>query len=100
MQRIICKAIALLEVQANVAAIVGLDAMVKAAAVRLIHVERRLGGRLVTIVVEGTISDVTAAAEAGRVAAAAVGNVKLCEVIANPHPEIRKFIYTDPLDET
>ena len=93
------KAIGLLEVQANVAAIVGLDAMVKAASVRLIHVERRLGGRLVTVVIDGDVSDVTAAIEAGRTAAAAVGNVKLSEVIANPHPEIRKFIYTDPLDE-
>jgi microcompartment protein CcmL/EutN len=89
------KAIALLEVQAMVAAIVGLDAMVKAADVRLIHVEKRLGGRLVTIVVEGTVADVTAAAEAGREAAAQVGNVKLCEVIARPHPEVTKFLYTD-----
>ena len=40
------KAIALLEVQAMVTAIVGLDAMVKAADVKLIHVEKRLGGRL------------------------------------------------------
>ena len=88
------KAIALLEVQANVAAIAGLDAMVKAANVRLIHVERRLGGRLVTVVVEGTVSDVTAALEAGRIAAAEVGNVKVCEVIARPHPEVMKFLTT------
>ena len=71
------------------------DAMLKAADVRLIHVEKRLGGRLVTIVVDGTVSDVTAAAEAGREAAARVGKVKLCEVIANPHPEVTKFLYTD-----
>ena len=89
------KAIALLEVQAMVAAIAGLDAMLKAADVRLIHVEKRLGGRLVTIVVDGTISDVTAAAQAGKVAAAQVGKVKLCEVIARPHPQITKFLYTD-----
>ncbi|MBQ9860363.1 MAG: BMC domain-containing protein [Clostridia bacterium] len=87
------KAIALLEVQAMVAAIAGLDAMLKAADVRLIHTEKRLGGRLVTVVVDGTVSDVTAAAEAGRAAAAQVGKVKLCEVIANPHPEITKFLY-------
>ena len=80
------KAIALLEVQAMVAAVAGLDAMLKAANVRLIHTEKRLGGRLVTVVVDGTVSDVTAAAEAGRAAAAQVGKVKLCEVIANPHP--------------
>ena len=78
-----------------VAAIAGLDAMLKAADVRLIHVEKRLGGRLVTIVVDGTVSDVTAAAEAGKAAAAQVGKVKLCEVIARPHPQITKFLYTD-----
>ena len=89
-----CEAVALLEVQANVAAIAGLDAMVKAANVRLIHVERRLGGRLVTVVVEGTVSDVTAALEAGRAAAAEVGNVKVCEVIARPHPGVMKFLTT------
>ena len=89
------KAIALLEVQAMVAVIAGLDAMVKAADVRLIHVEKRLGGRLVTLVVDGSVSDVTAALEAGREAAAQVGNVKLAEVIARPHPEVTKFLYTD-----
>ena len=59
------KAIALLEVQAMVAAIAGLDAMVKTADVNLIHVEKRLGGRLVTVVVQGEVSAVQAAAAAG-----------------------------------
>ena len=89
------KAIALLEVQAMVAAIVGLDAMVKAADVKLIHVEKRLGGRLVTVVVEGEVSAVTAALEAGKNAAAEVGNVKVCEVIARSHPDVMKFLTTD-----
>ena len=89
------KAIALLEVQAMVAALVGLDAMVKAADVKLIHVEKRLGGRLVTVVVEGEVSAVTAALEAGKNAAAEVGNVKVCEVIARPHPDVMKFLTTD-----
>ncbi len=87
-------AIALLEVQALVAAIAGLDAMVKAADVRLIHVEKRLGGRLVTIVVQGEVSAVTAALQAGAAAAAEVGNVKVCEVIANPHPDVMRFLTT------
>ncbi len=91
------KAIALLEVQAMVTAIVGLDAMIKAANVKLIHVEKRLGGRLVTVVVEGTVSAVQAAADAGRAAAREVGNVKLCEVIARPHSEVMKFLHTDPV---
>ena len=88
------KAIALLEVQAMVAAITGLDAMVKAADVQLIHVEKRLGGRLVTVVVEGEVSAVSAALEAGRIAAAEVGNVKCCEVIARPHPDVMQFLTT------
>ena len=88
------KAIALLEVQAMVAAITGLDAMVKAADVRLIHVEKRLGGRLVTVVVEGEVSAVTAALAAGSAAASEVGNVKCCEVIARPHPDVMKFLTT------
>ena len=88
-------AIALLEVQAMVTAIVGLDAMVKAADEKLIHVETRLGGRLVTVVVEGSVSAVQAAAEAGKTAAAEVGCVKLCEVIARPHPDIMRFLKTD-----
>ena len=88
------KAIALLEVQALVAAITGLDAMVKAADVKLIHVEKRLGGRLVTVVVEGEVSAVRAALEAGAKAASEVGNVKCCEVIARPHPDVMKFLTT------
>ena len=87
-------AIALLEVQAMVAAITGLDAMAKAADVELIHVEKRLGGRLVTVVVEGEVSAVTAAVQAGAAAAAKVGKVKSCEVIARPHPDVMRFLTT------
>ena len=88
------KAIALLEVQAMVSAITGLDAMVKAADVKLIHVEKRLGGRLVTVVVEGEVSAVSAAVEAGAAAAAEVGSVKCKEVIARPHPDVMRFLTT------
>ena len=79
------KAIALLEVQAMVAAIAGLDAMVKAADVHLIHVEKRLGGRLVTVVVQGEVSAVQAAAAAGAAAdfaGAAVASVAFGAVCA------------------
>ena len=86
------KAIALLEVQAMVAAIAGLDAMCKAADVKFIRCEKRLGGRLVTVVVEGTVSACQASLDAGKAEAAKVGKVKLGEVIARPHPEIMKFL--------
>ena len=85
------ESIGLLEVQALAAAIEGLDAMLKAANVRLIHIERRLGGRLVTVVVAGSVSAVTSAVEAGKSAASKIGSVKCAEVIARPHEEVIKF---------
>ena len=86
------EAIGLLEVQALTAAIEGLDTMLKTANVRLVHIERRLGGRMVTTVVAGNVSAVTSAIEAGREAASRIGKVKCCEVIANPHSEVTKFL--------
>lgn len=85
------ESIGLLEVQGLVASIEGLDAMLKAADVRLIHTEKRLGGRLVTIVVAGSVSAVAAAIEAGEKMASALGTVYGSEVIASPHEEVTKF---------
>ena len=84
-------AIGLLEVSGLVASIVGLDAMLKAADVRLIHTEKRLGGRLVTLIVRGNVSAVQAAIEAGAVEAAPLGQLHGKAVIANPHGEVMKF---------
>lgn len=84
-------AIALLEVEGLVASIDGLDAMLKAADVRLIHTEKRLGGRLVTLIVAGKVDAVTSALEHGETAAAPLGKVYGTNVIANPHPEVLKF---------
>ena len=88
------EALGMIETRGLVAAIEAADAMVKAADVKLIHVEKRLGGRLVTVVVEGEVSAVQAALDAGAAAAAEVGNVKVCEVIARPHPDVMKFLTT------
>ncbi len=85
----------ILEVQGLVASIEGLDAMLKAARVRLVHTEKRLGGRLVTIIVAGGVADVTAAVEAGAACAGALGKVYGCEVIARPHAELLKFFDMD-----
>ena len=65
--------------------------MVKAADVSLIHSEKRLGGCLVTLIVKGNVSAVTAAVEAGVKAAAPLGKIHGNVVIANPHGEIMKF---------
>ena len=84
-------AIGLLEVSGLVASITGLDAMLKAADVRLIHSEKRLGGRLVTLIVKGSVSAVRAAVEAGAAAAEPLGKLHGQAVIARPHGEIMKF---------
>lgn len=82
----------ILEVKGLVPSVEALDAMLKTAEVRLIHVEKRLGGAgSVTTMITGSVSAVSAAVEAGRVAASAVGKVFGSEVIASPHDEIAKF---------
>lgn len=84
-------AIGLLEIDGLVASIEGLDAMVKSADVRLVHTEKRLGGRLVTWVVAGSVSAVTSAIEAGKSAGGVLGKVYGDVIIPNPHDEILKF---------
>ena len=85
----------LVEVSALGNAIAMLDEMVKVANVEFVAVERKLGGRLVTIVVKGSVSAVTASVETGRHFAESKGCLKSAEVIANPHPEILKFLHLD-----
>ena len=84
-------AIGIVEVEGLVASIAGLDSLLKAADVRLIHSEKRLGGRLVSFVVTGSVSAVTAAVESGKNTASGVGKVYGETIIANPHDEVLKF---------
>jgi len=84
-------AIGMLEIEGLVASITSLDAMLKAADVKLIHSEKKLGGRLVSFVVAGSVSAVKAAVEAGKQGAEGVGKVYGETVIANPHIEVLKF---------
>lgn len=85
----------LIEVQALGHAIFVLDAMTKAADVEFVATERRLGGRLVTLVVKGQMSAVKASVDAGKELAQSLGCLKAAEVIARPHPEILKFLHLD-----
>ena len=85
------KAIALLEVQAMVAAIAGLDAMVKAANVVLIGSEK-IGSGLVSVMVRGDVGAVKAAVEAGTAAATSLGEVVATHVIPRPHADVEKLL--------
>ena len=89
----------LIEIQALGHAILVLDTMTKAADVEFVSVERKLGGRLVTLVVRGRVSAVEAAIDAGRELAKSLGCLKAAEVIARPHPEILKFLHLDEENE-
>ncbi len=89
----------LVEVSSLGNAIMMLDEMLKVADVEFVAVERKLGGRLVTIVVRGSVSSVIASVEAGKAFAQRIGCLKAAEVIARPHPEILKFINLDKEQE-
>lgn len=83
----------LIEVSGVVAAIDSLDAMCKAASVSLVTWERKLGGRLVTIIVEGDVADVTAAVEAAKNTAKVNHHILAAfGIIAAPSEEIRKIV--------
>lgn len=89
----------LIEVSALGHAIMVLDTMEKAADVEFVATERKLGGRLVTLVVRGELSAVQASVDAGAELAKSLGCLKAAEVIARPHTEILKFLHLDAAHE-
>ena len=86
------QAIGLFEIQGNVPAVVAVDAMTKAADVKFLTWEQKLGGWLVTIVIQGEVSAVQAAIDAAN--RTAIRKVAACAVIPNPHPEVMRQIRT------
>ena len=64
--------------------------MCKTSGVELATWERKLGGRLVTIVVRGDVASVTEAVETA--AAKAIKKPVASGVIANPHEEIVRLV--------
>jgi ethanolamine utilization protein EutM len=86
------KAIGLIETRGLTAAIEALDSMAKAANITLVDM-KRVGSGLVTVVVEGDVSDVTAAIEVGKEAHLKTGGEMVSyNVIARPHPELAKIL--------
>lgn len=85
----------LVEVSALGNAIIMLDDMLKIAEVEFVATERKLGGRLVTIVVRGELTAVQASVDAGVARAKKCECLKASQVIARPHREILKFLHLD-----
>jgi ethanolamine utilization protein EutM len=86
------KALGFVEVSGVVAAVEALDSMLKTADVEFVTWEKKLGGRLVTIVVTGSISAVQAAVENGTATANTITKTVAQAIIANPHEEVIKLI--------
>ena len=84
------QALGFVEISGVTAAIDALDIMCKAAEVEFVTWERKLGGRLVTIIVTGSISAVTAAVENAN--AMAIKKPVATAIIANPHEETRRLV--------
>ena len=84
------KSLGFAEVSGVVAAVDALDIMCKTANVNLVTWERKLGGRLVTMIIEGSVSDVTEAIENAN--EKCVGRVRASNVIANPHEETVRLV--------
>ena len=84
------KSYGFIEITGVVAAVNALDIMCKTADVELASWERKLGGRLVTIIVEGDVAAVTAAVNAA--VEGAIKKPASYAVIASPHEEIVKLV--------
>ena len=84
------KAYGFFEIPSVTAAVVAIDIMCKTAEVELVTWEKKLGGRLVTIIIRGDVSAVKQAIET-----AAANGIKdpVCKVvIPSPHEEILKIV--------
>lgn len=85
------EALGLIETRGLVAMIEAADAMVKAANVTLVGMEK-VGAGLVTVMVRGDVGAVKAATDAGAAAAKRVGEVVSVHVIPRPHTDTEKLL--------
>ena len=80
-------ALGMIETKGFVGLVEASDAMVKAANVELIGMEK-IGGGYVTAIVRGDVAAVKAAVEAGAKAAEAIGTIVSVHIIPRPHVNV------------
>lgn len=86
------EAIGMVETRGLVPAIEALDSMTKAANVRLVDM-KRVGSGLVCVIIEGDVSAVKSAVEAGKTAPERTGGQLVSHnVIPRPHFELVKIL--------
>jgi len=81
-------ALGLIETLGLVGLINAVDAMLKAANVDLASSVIKLDGGVVSVMVQGDVSSVRAAVEAGAEAAARIGELRAAHVIPRPDPAV------------
>ena len=94
------KALGLIEVRGMVPAVEALDSALKAANVNRLDVVK-VGGGLVSVLIEGDVGAVRAAVDAAQAAAEKIGTVISTHVIPRPAAEVTEMItpYPDPEPE-
>lgn len=87
-------AMGIIEVSFYTTAVVILDEMLKASQVVLVACEKKLGGRLVSLMIAGEVSAVQSAIETAQETGKKIGqeHIKVAVMISNPHPEIIKLL--------
>lgn len=87
-------ALGMIETRGLVGCVEAADAMVKAAKVTLLGMDR-IGGGYVTVMVRGEVGAVKAATDAGATAAKRVGELVSVHVIPRPHSEVEHILPTN-----
>jgi microcompartment protein CcmL/EutN len=87
------QAIGLIETRGLTPALEALDAMCKAANVKLVDF-KRVGSGLITVIVEGDVAAVQAAVDAGLAAYPRTGGRLISSnVIPRPHPDLAQMLF-------
>ncbi len=89
------KALGLIEVRGMVPAVEALDSALKAANVNRLDVVK-VGGGLVSVLIEGDVGAVRAAVDAAQAAAEKIGTVISTHVIPRPASEVTEMITPNP----
>lgn len=84
-------ALGMIETLGLIGSVEAADAMVKAAKVTLLGIEK-IGGGYVTVMVRGEVGAVKAATDAGATAAKRVGQLVSVHVIPRPHSEVEQIL--------
>ena len=87
------EALGIIETRGLTALVEAADAMVKAANVELIGVDK-IGSGYVSVMVRGDVGAVKAATEAGAEAIATLGELIAVHVIPRPHGDVEKILPT------